>query len=441
MKTSALKALLTCIASATLAAPPAESPFAPSTPGASGQIRLRSEANHKSLADTSHTAGYSLLRSRLAWYATPNPLVEAKIELQDARILGSEPHVGKNIPSSTIGNSKGVDLSQGYGLLKIPVWASDTAKIALGRMRMSLGSGRYLSTLEWSPTARSFDGVAAEVGIHGADLVAFAFQIRDTTNYASPKANGSHAALSGLWGSLPAFGGGVLAVEGGVFYELNRIDSAAVAGAVVPTTASDIVTLDLRVSGKAGMFVYEQEGLLQLGESWSPAQKGDVDHFAWFSASRIGFVQSFGKFNLGIDAMGGDGEPQDGTVTQYLANYWFGHQYFGWMDYFVANPRYGVIDLRVDADIPLGASLNFKPQAHMFLPQVGTDKGESLDPYGQEYDAELVIKTFPKTSIVLGAGVFVPGEGASLLASSGLANPDVEDAPGWFLYLSPVINF
>lgn len=441
MKTSAIRALLPCIASVALASPPAESPFAPSTPGASGQIRLRSEANHKSLADSSHTAGYSLLRSRLAWYATPNPLVEARIELQDARILGSEPHVGKNIPSSTIGNSKGVDLTQGYGLLKFPVWAGDTAKLALGRMKMSLGSGRYLSTLEWSPTARSFDGIAAETGIHGADLAAFAFQIRDTTNYASPKANGSHAALMGLWSSLPAFAGGALAVEGGVFYELNRIDSAAVAGAVVPTTASDLVTLDLRVSGKAGMFVYEQEGLLQMGESYSPAKKGDVDHFAWFSASRVGVVQPWGKVNLGLDAMSGDGEPQDGTVTQYLASYWFAHQYFGWMDYFGANPRYGVVDVRIDADIPLGASLSFKPQAHWFLPQVGTDKGESLDSYGKEFDAELVIKSFPKTAIVLGAGIFLPDDGASMLGTSGLASPKVDDAPGWFLYFSPIINF
>lgn len=434
-------AVLLTLAGGALAAPPPESPFLGGAPGVSGQIRPRSEINHKSLADTSHTAAYTLLRSRLSWFAAPSPWTEARIELQDARILGSEPHAGKNHASATIGNAKGVDLTQGYGLLRLPVGASDTAEIALGRMKMSLGAGRFLSTLEWSPTARQFDGLAANLGLSGMDFTAFAFQVKDTTNYAAVVANDRYAALLGAYASVPVKSAG-LVVELGAFYELGRMDSLVVPGTSEAVGPSDLVTLDARVAGKAGMFTYEQEVLLQVGESWSNGKQTDLEHLAWFSATRVGIAHDLGKVNLGLDALSGDGDAKDSTIDQYRASYWFGHQYFGWMDYFANNPTYGVIDARLDADIPLGKWGAFKPQAHYFLPQIQTDLGESLDAYGQEYDAELHVTKIPKFLLILGAGVFVPGDGAWMLkGAGGLANAKTSSAPGWFLYASPVFSF
>ncbi len=441
MNTTTPVATLLALAWGAFAAPPAESPFLAGTPGWAGQIRPRSEINHKSLADSAHTAGYTTLRSRLGYFASPSPWTEAKIELQDSRILGSEPHAGRNHASATIGNAKGVDLTQAYGVLRLPIDAADTAEIAVGRMKMSLGAGRFLSTLEWSPTARQFDGVAANLGIAAMDFTTFVFQVKDTTNYAAPIANGRHAALLGAYASIPVKSASLL-VELGAFYELGRMDSLVVPGTPETIGSSDLVTLDARVAGKAGMFTYEQEVLLQIGDSWSEAKKSDLEHFAWFSASRVGVAHELGRINLGLDALSGDGDARDSSVNQYRASYWFGHQYFGWMDYFGNNPRYGVVDVRLDADIPLGKWGALKPQAHFFLPQIQTDLGQSLDPYGQEYDAELHVTRIPKLLVILGAGLFLPGDGAWMLGGAGgLASAKTPSAPGWFLYASPVFNF
>jgi len=441
MNSMAPAAVLLALTGGVLAAPPAESPFLAGTPGWSGQIRPRAEINHKPLSDSSHTAAYTLLRSRLGYFAAPSPWTEAKIEIQDARVLGGEPHAGKNVSTASTGNAKGVDLTQAYGVLRLPVGDADTAEIAFGRMKMSLGSGRFLSTLEWSPTARQFDGLAANFGHAGMDFTAFAFQVKDTTNYAAVAANGRYAALLGAYASVPVKAAG-LTVDLGAFYELGRTDSLVVPGATEAIGPSDLVTFDARVAGKAGLFTYEQEVLLQVGESWSDGKKADLEHLAWFTATRVGVAHDLGKINLGLDALSGDGNAKDSAIDQYRASYWFAHQYFGWMDYFVNTPRYGVVDARLDADIPLGKWGAFKPQAHYFLPQIQTDLGESLDPYGQEYDAELHVTKIPKFLLVLGAGVFLPGDGAWMLGGpGGLANAKVSSAPGWFLYASPVFQF
>jgi hypothetical protein len=111
----------------------------------------------------------------------------------------------------------------------------------------------------------------------------------------------------------------------------------------------------------------------------------------------------------------------------------------------VGNPAFGVMDLRFDADIGLlpGANGNprvtLKPQFHYFLPQAAPSNME--DAYGSEFDLEAHIAWFPKSNIVLGAGLFVPGDGAFRLAAAGLPNANATKENGMFLYIMPVFNF
>lgn len=191
------------LSAAAFAAPPAESPFSQPQPAFYGQVRPRMELNHKMLADTSHAAAYTLLRSRIGFSAVTSEFSEIKIELQDSRVLGSEPAAGLNQSSTTTGNAKGVDLTQGYGALEYLFGESNSLKAALGRMKMSLGAGRFLSTLEWSPTARQFDGLAANLRVDKLNVTGFGFQVRDTTNYASVLGNGAFTQLWGGYASLP----------------------------------------------------------------------------------------------------------------------------------------------------------------------------------------------------------------------------------------------
>lgn len=435
---------LLALASGALAAAPAESPFSQPQPPFYGQVRPRMELNHKNLADTSHASAYTTLRTRIGFMAVPSQWSEVKVEIQDTRILGGEPGANNSPAATSVGNAKGVDLTQGYGALEFLIGEESSLKLALGRMKMSLGAGRFLSTLEWSPTARQFDGLAANFRTGPYNVTGFAFQTKDTTSYGNTLtggANDQYANLTGLYASIPLVGDSVL-VEAGAFYEMNRLPGK------IPAFAdsfnnSDVITLDARAVGKFGIFTTEQEFLYQTGESNSATKKSNMDHAAWFVSSRVGIAHELGKANIGIDAMSGDGDGKDSTINQYRASYWFAHHYFGWMDYFVNNPVYGVVDYRVDFDIPVGTIGAFKPQYHYFTPQIGTDGGRSLEPYGQELNAEFHLTMFPKTNLVFGAGAFLAGEGAWRLGAgpSGLASEKVDRADSYFVYFQPVFNF
>ena len=436
---AAWSSLVAASGSAVLAAAPSESPFSQPQPAFYGQVRPRLELNHKALADTSHSAAYTLLRSRLGFMAVTSEFSEVKIELQDARVLGNEPVTGLNQSSTTTGNSKGVDLTQGYGALEYLFGESNSLKAAFGRMKMSLGAGRYLSTLEWSPTARPFDGFATNLRIDKLNVTGFGFLVRDTTSYANVLANGVYNQLWGAYASLPLSDSAT--IEAGAFYDMGR--QANLVPLTPDTTANhDIATLDGRAVAKFGPVAIEQEILYQTGEV-NANKKGDVDVAAWYTSTRIGVVLPMGKLNLGLDAMSGDGDAKDMELNQYRAQYWFAHSYFGWMDYFLNNPKYGVVDYRVDADVPVGEFASVKAQYHYFTPQIATDNGAKLKAYGQEIDAEIHVTRIPKTLLVLGAGVFLPGDGAYLLpgALTQLASSAVKTGPGYFVYFQPAFNF
>jgi alginate export protein len=426
--------LLPCIAmGAAFGAAPAESPYATPQPPFFGQVRTRTEYDIKRMADTSSKKAYlnTQLRSRVGFVAVPSPSVEIKVELQDVRFMGSELHGANNPASATVANSKGVDLLQGYFAVEQGIF-----KTAVGRQKMSLGAGRFLSTLEWSPTSRSFDGWSGNLnlGAGAGNLTALSFLVRDTNTTVTQ----DRALLSGLYYShqiSPDF-----VAEAYSFYDQSRLASAY--GGVTAANY-DLVYFGERVAGKFGIFAFEEEFIYQGGEARVGAK--DRSNAAFQSAARAGVVIGNHKANIGLDMMSGDDDPTDDDMKTYRANYYFAHNLYGWMDYFVSNPAYGVMDIRFDGDFgfmpgPTGnPRISLKPQFHYFMPQAAPSK--SNDAYGSEFDLEAHIAWFPKSNIVLGAGLFVPGDGASLLAGAGLPNDQASKENGMFLYIMPVFNF
>jgi hypothetical protein len=78
-----------------VAVAPADSPFGVPTPGISGQIRLRTEFDHKRLADPAPgTRMWTLERARLGYQVAPNEAFAIQLEIQDNRVMGSEPDNG-----------------------------------------------------------------------------------------------------------------------------------------------------------------------------------------------------------------------------------------------------------------------------------------------------------------------------------------------------------
>ena len=424
-----------------LGAAPAESPYAVPQPPFYGQVRTRTEYDLKGMADTATKKAFlnSQLRTRLGFVAVPSPAVEIKVEVQDMRYYGSEPNAAGNPASATVGNLKGMDLTQGYVAVE-----QGPFKTALGRQKMSLGAGRFLSTLEWSPTSRMFDGWSFNLNLDPGNLTGLAFLVRDTNQIVTR----DHDLLGGLYYSHQVTPDIVAEAYG--FYDQNRL--AAVHNG--DSTANyDLQYFGERVAGKLGMFSFEEEFIWQGGELTT--NKGaDRTSAAFQLAARLGIVAGGHKANLGVDMMSGDDTPGDGEFRTYRANYYFAHNLYGWMDYFVANPRYGVIDYRIDGDFgflpgPTGnPRVSLKPAFHYFLPQAAPSGAD--DPYGSELDIEAHIAWFPKSNIVLGAGFFFPGDDAYLLPAASQRSPGVPSAVlakttakenGVFLYFMPTFNF
>ncbi len=396
-----------------VAAPPKDSPFGAATEGIHGQVRTRTEFLDKDHLDSTDATLSTGLRTRLNYTATPSEVVSLKIELQDSRNFGSEPAaVPANPATSTIGNSMGVDLLQAYAKAMI-----GQAEVVLGRQKMSLGSGRFLSTLEWHPYSRAFDGVSANIPIATGNLTAFSFIPND------PAGTDSHLWLSGLYYNQPLIPGLDLDLQA----YFDHADMPA------PGTASgySLIYVGEKVSGKFGMITFEEEFIYQLG-TLDP-DGTDLSSQAFQLGVRVGATAGKISGNLGFDMMSGDDDATDDVSNTYRANYYFAHAFYGWMDYFVVNPPMGVMDFRADISAGLfdvnGKTGKAMLQGHYFMPAAGDG-----DPYGIEIDGELHFGLFPKSNIVLGAAVCIPDAGMP-----GFANPD--DTPSYFFYLMPIFNF
>jgi hypothetical protein len=432
--TTAAVAFLATFAAAT---PPPESPFAIPQPPFFGQLRTRTEIDNKAVLDSSinKTMMSTQLRTRLGFLATPSEKVEIKVEMQDVRFIGSEPQTGVAPHTATVGNAKGVDLLQGYVAIQ-----EGPVKVAIGRQKMSLGAGRFLSTLEWSPTSRAFDGATFNWSLAGGDLTGLAFLVRDTLTTTAAlstlPATDDRLTLTGLYYNRKF--GENLTVEGGVFYDKSTLPST-MSGSTF--RRYDLVYLDQRVSGQFGIFAFDEEVIYQAGSSENVAATS-LTSAAYQVALRAGIVLPKVKVNVGLDLMSGDDNATDDKTTHYRANYYFAHNYFGWMDYFVNNPIYGVIDYRADVDALLWQgetqSASLKAQYHYLTPH---NAPSALDePYGQEINAEIHLGLYPKSNIVIGAGVFLPGDMAAVLpAAKTTAGADTKT--GYFFYFMPVFNF
>jgi len=254
---SALKTaihLLPCLAlGAAWGAVPEGSPYSLPQSPFYGQVRTRTEFDARALADTSTKKGlmYSLLRTRLGFVAVPSPAVEIKIELQDSRFFGQEPTTGVNPSSATTGNFEHVDLMQGYFAVE-----QGNFKTALGRQKMQLGAGRFLSTLEWNNVSRSFDGWSANMkfGEGIGNLTAMSFLVKDTNTVWTK----DHDILSGLYYShavTPDIGAEIYA-----FYDQSRLPQTYSAAA---SLNHDLVYYGERTFGKLGLFAWEEEFIYQ----------------------------------------------------------------------------------------------------------------------------------------------------------------------------------
>lgn len=380
----------------------------------SGQVRKRTEISPKNTVKSDAQLPISTkLRSRIAVDAMPTDQTAVHIEFQDSRMFGGgafDPNKGH---VSSIGNTSGVDLHQGWFQMK-----HGDMTMRVGRQKQKIGSQRFLSSLEWHQNARVFDGFHMNYKMgETSNLSAMLFVVNDKTQN-----DGSDGrTLAGFH-----YGMGMSEAMNLEVYAFN--DNSRY-------SKDNITTVGERFKGTAGSFFYEEEFLYQLGTIGSGDAK--LDMAAMYVALRLGMKMGDMSIAFGWDMMSGDDDAKDDKNMMYKPFFYFAHAYFGYMDYFVANKSTGVSDYLLEFKHKLSDSMSVKLNGHYF--STATDN----KPFGSEVDIEVHASMFAKSKMVFGFGAFMPGDIDPLsgMTFDDLKKADKEKNTAMFAYAMAIYNF
>jgi len=138
-----------------------------------GLVGIRSELDGRDFSNSTHPLTFASSKIRLGVEKTFKKKFTLYIQIQDSRVFGSE--------SSTLSNSKNLDLHQGYVKLnKLFNW---NWSIQAGRFEVSYGTQRFIGAVGWHFVGRSFDGIRFVVAPKGFNLQLFALTVKESVSY------------------------------------------------------------------------------------------------------------------------------------------------------------------------------------------------------------------------------------------------------------------
>jgi hypothetical protein len=265
-----------------------------------GEIRERYEVRTNAsftqnsggaIVKSNSSVGSHRVRVNVGYDLTPD--VSFFAQVQDARFFGTEgTATGSGIAavSAANGNATGVDLHQGYILVKNVLTPGLSLK--LGRQEIIFGDHRLFGHFGWSQIGNSFDAVRATHSTALADVDLFWARIIDIEGITTGSGTGvQFPAGATASGATPGTVGSRDQDIYGLYITLKPVknwtiepywfllsDTRAVAGTVagaLPTTAGTITTaqapgqtrstLGTRLNGKAGGLDFTYEGAWQFG--------------------------------------------------------------------------------------------------------------------------------------------------------------------------------
>jgi hypothetical protein len=281
-----------------------------------GEFRERFEGFTHSGFTPERDDTYFLSRLRLNAAVTPGRLFSATVQLQDARV--AEKQVGPTTPPF-----RGpIDLRMAYA--DIGDVQRGLVSVRAGRQELAFGEQRLIGHLNWTNTARSFDGVRAtirrgayQVDVFGASVVRVDDDSFDTSG------NGNR--IGGAYGSLSTLGPAA-AIEPYFFWRADRDLRTETA----TTGDLDQRTFGVRFNGKlpAGL----DYGVEMAGQNGSLGSDS-ISAWAGHWQLRESFpgrltVRLIGEFNYAS----GDSDAADGRRGTFDQLYPTGHDKLGLAD-------------------------------------------------------------------------------------------------------------
>jgi hypothetical protein len=208
--------------------------------------------------------------------------------------------------------------------LKVAEFDCHPAYLRVGRQEIMLGSQRLISALDWANTRRTFQGARAFWSNEHFDMTAFWLQpvLPNNTGWSSVDHNQN---FYGAWGTYRPRKGTAVDLY---YLFLDNANSASAMGLV--TAPSSLHTLGTRYSGNKGGFLWDAEGMLQLGnENGKPIHAGAATGGAGYNASNLPMNPTVWAY---YDWASGDGSPNSGNYSSFNQLFPFGHYYFGFLD-------------------------------------------------------------------------------------------------------------
>lgn len=252
---------------------------------------------------------FTLMRTRLGAKLALESDVEAYVQMQDSRTMGSEP--------STAANTANLDVHQAYVDLK-KLGGSPAWMLRSGRMELSYGDQHLVGASDWGNVGRSFDGFLLRWSGASARVDAFTTWVGDNRRF------GTDRLFGGLVATLkPADG---LELEPFAFVR-DFGDTGATAENGVKGALRDR-TLGARLKWAKGRLDLRADAMSQDGT------RSADDVVAWAGSVRATF-EALPKHQLKLTAgymtASGDAE-NDGTWKRFDPLYATGHAILGYAD-------------------------------------------------------------------------------------------------------------
>jgi len=294
-----------------------------------GEVRIRYEIRNNTSFNSSgagnESAASHRVRVNVGYDLTPD--VSFFAQIQDARIWGSEATGAANsitAVSSANNNGTGVDLHQGYILLKNVLVPGLSVKA--GRQEIIFGDHRLFGNFNWSQIGNTFDAARLTHSMPIGDVDLFWARIADTEVGASAPAGASSTGvifpgnaqkgtqdqdIYGLYVTLKAIPNWTVEP-----YLFLLKDSRTPTGAITTaqTAGQARSSVGGRINGKAAGLdataeMVWQTGSISSGTAGNPAN--DVHINAWAGAFRAGYtmdaVPMKPRVGIEIDYASGDG--------------------------------------------------------------------------------------------------------------------------------------
>jgi hypothetical protein len=216
------------------------------------------------------------------------------------------------------------DLLNAFVEVKLAEIAGHNAYARIGRQELCLGSQRLVSALDWANTRRTFQGASIYYTGDQWDFFTFWAQpvIPNPTRFDSVDDKQNFA---GAWLTYRPQKGTAIDLY---YLMLDNANHTTQVGLV--TAPYTVHTIGSRATGNLGQFLYDAEGMLQLGE------QGSNSICAGAASGGLGW--DFQKLPMKpvlwgcYDYASGDHSPNSGTYTTFNQLFPFGHYYLGWID-------------------------------------------------------------------------------------------------------------